>query len=82
MVRFKGEKFNHQWSIGELPDTLYGMSESGWIDLELYFLWLDKLIIPQIPAHRPILFKCGHGSHFTPDTRAADEGFIIFLYSS
>ena len=31
MVIFKGEKFNHQWSISELPGTLYGMSESRWI---------------------------------------------------
>ena len=22
---FKGEKFNHQWSVGEVPGTLYGM---------------------------------------------------------
>ena len=28
MVIFKGEKFNHQWSVGEVPGTLYGMSES------------------------------------------------------
>ena len=46
---------NHQWSLGEVPGTLYGMSESGWIDQELFFLWLDKLFIPQIPAHRPVL---------------------------
>ena len=24
MVIFKGEKFNHQWSIGKVPGTLYG----------------------------------------------------------
>ena len=37
MVIFKGEKFNHEWSVGEAPDTLYGMSENGWIDQELYY---------------------------------------------
>ena len=81
MVIFKGEKFNHQWSVGEVPGTLYGMSESGWIDQELFFLWLDKLFIPQIPAHRPVLLMLdGHGSHFTPDAlkKAADEGVIVF----
>ena len=55
VVIFKGEKINHQWSMGEVPGTLYGMSESGWIDQELFFLWLDKLFNPQIPAHRPVL---------------------------
>ena len=67
MVIFKGEKFNHQWSVGEVPGTLYG--------------WLDKLFIPQIPAHRPVLLMLdGHGSHFTPDAlkKAADEGVITF----
>ena len=29
MVIFKHEKFNYQWSTGELPSTLYGMSKSG-----------------------------------------------------
>ena len=81
MVIFKGEKFNHQWSIGKVPGTFYGMSECRWIDQELFFLWLDKLFIPQIPAnHHVLLMLDGHGSHFTPDAlkRAADEGVIFF----
>ena len=32
MFIFKGENFNHQWLIGKVPGTLYGMRESGWID--------------------------------------------------
>ena len=45
MVIFKGERFNHEWSKGEVPDTLYGMSESGWIDSELFYYWLEKLFL-------------------------------------
>ena len=81
MVIFKGEKFNYQWSIGEVSNTLYGMSDSGWIDQELFFLWLEKLFIPNIPPHRPvILLLDGHGSHYTPEgiSRAAAEGVIVF----
>ena len=81
MVIFKGEKFNHQWSIGEAPGTLYGMSENGWIDQELFFNWLEKLFIPNIPPHRPvILLLDGHGSHYTPEgiSKAASEGVIVF----
>ena len=25
LVIFKGEHFNHEWSVGEVPDTLYRM---------------------------------------------------------
>ena len=32
MVIMKGERFNHEWTVGEMPNTLYGMSENGWID--------------------------------------------------
>ena len=42
MVIFKGERFNHEWSVGEVSDTLYGMSESGWIDQELFFYLLNR----------------------------------------
>ena len=29
MVIFKGEHFNHEWSVGEVPDTLYRMDRPG-----------------------------------------------------
>ena len=81
MVIFKGERFNHEWSVGEVPDTLYGMSESGWIDQELFFYWLKKLFIKQIPPQRPVmLLYDGHSSHYTPNAiaEAVKEGVIIF----
>ena len=37
MVIFKGERLNHDLTKGEVLGTLYGMSENGWIDRELYF---------------------------------------------
>ena len=68
MVIFKGERFNHQWSDGEIPDTLYGMSESGWIDQELFLYWLKRLFINHIPPQRPVLLLFdGHSSHYTPE---------------
>ena len=81
MVIFKSERFNHEWSVGEVPDTLYGMSESGWIDQELFFYWLKKLFIKQIPPQRPVmLLYDGHSSHYTPNAiaEAVKEGVIIF----
>ena len=81
MVIFKGERFNHEWTVGEVPDTLYGMSDSGWIDKELFFLWLKNIFIKRIPPQRPVLLLYdGHSSHYTPDaiTEAAKEGIVIF----
>ena len=81
MVIFKGERFNHEWSVGEVPDTLYGMSDSGWINQELFLFWLKKLFIKHIPPQRPVMLLCdGHSSHYTPEaiSAAAEEGVIVF----
>ena len=52
MIIFKGERLNHLWCLNEVPDTLYGMSESGWINSELFFYWLDRLFL--LLTHPPI----------------------------
>ena len=43
MVIFSGKQFNHELSVGEVPGTLYGMSENGWMDAELFQLWFCNL---------------------------------------
>jgi len=46
MVIFKSERLNREYTQGEVPGTLYGMSPNGWIDQELFlsdhmlFIWL------------------------------------------
>ena len=37
MLICKGERLNHEWTMGEAPNTLYGISENGWIDQDLFF---------------------------------------------
>ena len=32
MVIFDGKYLTHDWAIGEIPGTYYGMSGKGWID--------------------------------------------------
>ena len=36
MVIFAGKNFNYELSDGEVPGTFYGMSESGWMEQELF----------------------------------------------
>ena len=40
MVIFEGKYLNHEWTIGEIPGTLYGMSGKGWTDHQ-HFLNLN-----------------------------------------
>ena len=81
MVIFKGERLNHEWTKGEVPNTIYGMSPQGWIDHELFNEWLQKLFIENIPQTRPvILLLDGHSSHYTPEAikTAAENEIILF----
>lgn len=48
---------------GAVPNTLFGNSESGWINTELYLEWF-QFFLRSIPATRPVLLlQDGHGSH-------------------
>ena len=77
---FEGKRLNPEWTKGEVPNTLYGMSDKGWTDMELFIHWMKDLFLPNIPPTRPVLLLLdGHSSHYEPDTisLAAEEGVII-----
>jgi len=44
MVISKGECLNYEWTKGEVPNTMHGMSLQGWIDQELFVQWLEKIV--------------------------------------
>ena len=80
MVVFQGKRLNPEWTKGEVPCTLYGMSDKGWTDMELFSYWLEDLFIPSIPPARPVLLLLdGHSSHYDPETirYAASHGVVI-----
>ena len=67
MVIFEGKRLNPQWTKGEVPYTLYGMSEKGWTDMELFHYWMTNLFIPSIPPARPVLLLVHrHSSNYEP----------------
>lgn len=49
MVIFEGKRLNPEWMKGEVPDTLYGMSDKGWTNMELFSYWMSELFVPNIP---------------------------------
>ena len=66
---------------GEIPGTMYGMSNSGWINGELFDQWFHYHFLPHAPASRPLLLLLdGHSSHFTPSVirKAAEEQVVVF----
>ena len=80
MIIFEGKRLNPEWTKGEVPCTLYGMSGKGWTDMELFSFWMKDLFLPNIPPARPVLLLLdGHSSHYEPDTIrcAAEEGVVI-----
>ena len=49
-------------------DALYACSELGWIDSELFLVWLKKVFLKHmVPQHPVLLLTDGHKSHITID---------------
>ena len=49
-------------------DALYARSESGWIDSELFLVWLKKIFLRYVVPERPvILLTDGHKTHVNID---------------
>ena len=57
-----------QYRFDGPDDALYGKSESGWIDSELFMAWLKKIFLKHVVAQRPVvLFIDRHKTHMTLD---------------
>ena len=68
MVIFAGKNFNHDLADGEVPGTLHGMSDSGWMDEELFANWFSSHFLCHAVSSRPLLLILdGHTSHYTLD---------------
>ena len=53
---------------GTYPNTVFDVSDNGWITKELFYEWF-KMFAEMIPPLRPVLLVLdGHGSHITIDT--------------
>lgn len=67
-------------AFGEVPGSVYGMSDSGWMSQLLFNHWFKCHFLRYAPAARPLLLLMdGHSSHYCPDTLqlAQDEDVIV-----
>ena len=81
MVIWRKKTMAPDMATGEIPGTLYGFSDNGWINAHLFHKWFERQFLRYVPASRPILLLLdGHSSHYCPDTLAlaAENGIIIF----
>ena len=81
MVIFDRKSLKPEMTIGEVPSTFYGLSQSGWMDSELFEEWLKNHFLLYAPPARPLLLLLdGHSPHYQLELLqiAAAEGIIIF----
>ena len=68
-------------TVGEVPGTIYGLNDSGWMDKEIFELWFLYHCLVYAPPMRPLLILMdGHSSHFSPQfvNKAAEEQILVF----
>ena len=74
-------QFNHDLSTGRVPGTLYGMSESGWMDQEIFYNWFSNQFLKHAITCRLLLLMLDrHSSDFMLELvqSAADNDVTIF----
>ena len=81
LVIFSRKALNPSLTVSEVPGTMYGLNESGWIDSEIFFNWFAHHFLTHAPSSRPLLLLLdGHSTHYNPAfvRRAAEEKVIVF----
>ena len=69
MVIWDRKTLSPDLAVGEVPGTIYGLSNKGWMDSELFHLWFERHFLRFAPAIRPLLLLMdGHSSHYCPET--------------
>ena len=44
-VIFDAKGLNYVWTKGQVPETMYGLSSTGWVDTELFKGWLSQSML-------------------------------------
>ncbi len=81
LVIFGRKALNLDLTTGEVPGTMYGLSDNGWMDREIFDNWFTHHFLIHAPSARPLLLLLdGHSTHYNPGVvrTAAQERVIIF----
>ena len=80
-IIYDAKNLNLDWTVGEVPGTMYSLSENGWIDMLLFKEWFYRHFLRHAGASRPLLLLLdGHSSHYNLEaiTLARENDVIIF----
>ena len=80
-IIFNRKSLNQELTKGEIPGTLYGLSDSGWMTRDLFLHWFTNHFLLYAPQVRPLLLLLdGHSTHYGPEmiNIAALNQIIIF----
>ena len=80
MVIYGRKTISREMVKDEIPGTLYGLSPKGWMDQELFDLWLNHFLRYAPPARPLLLLMDGHSSHYCPTAihSASQQQVILF----
>ena len=73
---------NPEYMTGEVPGSIYGLSQNNWIDKELFNDWFSNHFLLYAPRVRPLLFLMdGHSTHYYPEVvkEAAAQDVVVFV---
>jgi len=79
MIIFDRKRFVDTWADGEVPGTLYGLSQNGWINSQQFHGWFQHFL-EYAPQKRPLLLLLdGHSAHYCPETikLAAENNIVV-----
>ena len=64
LVIFSQKQLRPELTVGEVPGTMYGLSDIGWMDGEIFYNWFIHHFLVHSPASCPLLD--GHSTHYNP----------------
>ena len=79
------QKMSLGWTSGELPGTMYGCSDFGWITTDLFDSWLTDHFLKHAVGARPLLLLLdGHSTHYQQNViqNAREKGVMILCLPS
>lgn len=82
LVIFDRKIIKEELTVGEVPGTTYGLSDSGWMNSEIFEAWFMRHFLSHAVLSRPILLLMdGHSSHFSPIFVNRAEVVVLCLHT-
>lgn len=80
-IIYAAKQLNPLWIRNEVGGSRYAVSDKGWVDQELFYLWLKEHFLENAVSRRPLLLLLdGHSSHFEPQSiQFAKENEIVIF---